>query len=368
MKYLLIDDLADFGWKSILEKAIIKSEGDLEVVSNYNGAIEKIQKKFDIFFLDVRLTEEDHSNKYIYDYTGFKILKKIKQDFTSINFSTPIFLLTASTRIWYIEEFIQNGVDSFYIKEHPDNFSSETNSRDNLLKFQSKFIELIKTSKKRNQIWQLSTDIICRINEHEYFKNKDDKYYNVKARILDKLMLGYSILFQQISSISNEKLLANNETMSFIVYFSIFEEISKGFTKLTDTWNDKFERKGNWKFRNNEYFIEIDQKSATFKINYLSRAKKKEKNKILDIDRLDEFRFVSLSEQIYALFAAYNSLNLLEEKFKSINKYRNEVDYIHSSIGNIYAKKLISPNEIEKSFEMNFKVLSLIKEILLIEI
>lgn len=367
MKYLIIDDLAHSGWKSILEKAIIKSDGELDVATNYQEALEKVQLKFDIIFLDVRLTEDDHNKKDIYEYSGFKILKEIKKEFTSINFSTPIFLITASNKIWNIDLFMEYGVDAFYIKEHPNHYINDESSRENLMKFQSKFIELIEISKKKNQIWELSKEIIEIISEHDYFKNREDKYFNVKSRILDKLLLGYSILFQPRSTISKNKLLSNNETLSFIVFFSILEEISKGFTKISDTWNDKFEREGNWKFRNNEYFIEIDYSSKSFKVSYLSKLKK-EKNKVFDIDKLHEFRVISLSDQIYALFFAYNSLSLLEDNFKEINKYRNEVDYIHSSVQNILTKKLISEKELEKSFDMNLKILSLIKDILKIKI
>jgi CheY-like chemotaxis protein len=364
MNYLIIDDLAHSGWKSILEKAIIKSEGELDIATNYNEAIEKIQIKYDIIFLDVRLTEEDHKIKDIYEYSGFKILKKIRNEFKSINFSTPIILITASNKIWNIDLFRNHGIDAYYIKEHPDHFVNNESSRENLTNFQSKFIELIETSKKKNQIWKLCNQIIELIDSHQYFKNKNDKYNNVKIRIIDKLLLGYSILFQPSSVVAREILLSNNETLSFIVFFSILEEISKAFTKISDTWNDKYEREGNWKFRNNEYFIEVDYKSESFKLNYY----KKEKNKILGIDKLNDFKIIGLSDQIYSLLFAYKAINELGEDFRKINFYRNEVDYIHSSISNILNKKLISEDELEKSFDMNIKVLSLIKKIFQIKI
>ncbi|MBM3453972.1 MAG: response regulator [Bacteroidetes bacterium] len=364
MKYLIIDDLAHSGWQGILEKAIIKSEGELDSATNYNEAIEKIQNKYDIIFLDVRLTEEDHKVKNIYEYSGFKILEIIKKEFKSINFSTPIILITASNKIWNINLFIDHGVDAYYIKEHPDHYVSNESSRENLINFQSKFIDLIETSKKKNQIWELCNQIIEKLDLHQYFKNKNDKYYNVKLRIIDKLLLGYSILFQPSSEVSREILLSNNETLSFIVFFSILEEITKGFTKITDTWNDKYERQGNWKFRNNEYLIEIDHKSNSFTLNFY----KKKKHQKFDIDKLPDFNVIGLSDQIYSLLFAYNAMKELEEHFREVNKYRNGVDYIHSSVNNIFNKKLIPHDELDKSFEMNIEILSLIKKILEIKI
>ncbi len=364
MKYLIIDDLAHSGWKSILEKAIIKTEEELAAATNYDEAIEKIQYKYDIIFLDVRLTEEDHKIKNIYEYSGFKILKEIRKEFKSINFSTPIILITASNKIWNIDLFRNHGVDAYYIKEHPDNFINNESSRENLTNFQVKFIELIEISKKKKQIWESCNHIIEVIDSHQYFKNKNDKYYNIKSRIIDKLLLGYSILFQSTSAVSKEILLSNNETLSFIVFFSILEEISKGFTKISDTWNDKYERQGNWKFRNNEYFIELNYKSKSFKLNYY----KKTKNQNFEIDKLKDFKVIGLSDQIYSLLFAYNVMSELEEDFREVNRYRNEVDYIHGSVNNILNKKLIIQEEIEKSFEMNIKILSLIKEIFEIKI
>jgi CheY-like chemotaxis protein len=364
MRYLLIDDLAHSGWKSIIEKAIIKSEGELETATNYKEAIEKIQSKYDIIFLDVRLTEEDHNVKNIHDYSGFKILQNIRKEFYSINFSTPIILITASNKIWNINLFLDHGVDAYYIKEHPDHYAGNESSRENLLNFQSKFIELIETSRKKNEIWQICNQIIVDINGHKYFKNKNDKNNNVKQRITDKLRLGYSILFQPISLFAKEKFLANNETLSFIVFFSILEEISKGFTKISDTWDQKFERLGNWKFRNDEYFVEIDHKSQTFKFNYF-RLKK---NQTFDVNQLKDFNIIGLSDQIYSLLFAYNSSDILEAEFREINKFRNGVDYIHSSVSNILNKPLISQDELDKSFEMNIRILSLLKKILQIKI
>ena len=58
----------------------------------------------------------------------------------------------------------------------------------------------------------------------------------------------------------------------------------------------------------------------------------------------------------------------LEEHFREVNKYRNGVDYIHSSVNNIFNKKLIPHDELDKSFEMNIEILSLIKKIFEIKI
>ena len=75
-KCLLIDDLALLGWKSIIEKAVTKTSESLEVALSFEEAIKKTEDKYDLIFLDVRLTEKDHRVKEISDYSGFKILKE----------------------------------------------------------------------------------------------------------------------------------------------------------------------------------------------------------------------------------------------------------------------------------------------------
>lgn len=368
-KFLLIDDLAFRGWKSVIEKAVIKTSGHLDIATSYSETIKKIEKKYDLIFLDVRLTEEDHFVKEITDYTGFKILKEIRKDFLKVNFSTPIILFTASNKIWNIDEFRDYGVDSYYIKEHPDYVFSKENSLNNLKNLQNNFLNLIEVGSKREEIWALCSSTIELINKHIYFKDLDPKYLNIKNRIIDKLKLGYSHLFKNQTKIEKELLLSNNQSLSFIIFWSILEEISKGFTDISETWDDIYNRNGNWKFRNKEYFIEYILKQDSYKINYDPRTGKKD---LLIDDKIKYHNgIINLSNQIYSLIYAYaksEQRNLAIQSFKEINKYRNEVDFIHSSLSNILTKNIINKKSIDEAYEMSVKVLKLIKEILSLKI
>jgi len=360
MKFLLIDDLSLQGWKSILEKAIIKGTGVLDFAIDFEGAMAKLKTKYDIIFLDVRLEEKDHYVNDIEEYTGYKILKRIKKSFDEINFSTPIILLTATNKIWNIDQFREYGVDSFFIKEHPDFIFSKEASRFNLEKLQTDFAILIKESHKRNEVWTICNSIIDKLNNHKYFKDQNHKYQNIKQRIIDKLKLGYSELFKKKSKLENELLLSNNEALSFIIFWSILEEITKGFTDFNETWDDKFNRKPSWKFRNKEFFIEYNQKVNSYKINF------KQEDPLIG-DKI----YASLSEQVYALIFAYvqkSEVSNFNKAFKEINTFRNEVDYIHSSLNSIFTKELITEKKKDKSFQMNIKVLNFITNILKLEI
>lgn len=368
MNYLLIDDLSLEGWKSLLEKAIIKESGTLDFALDYDGAMNKLKNKYDIIFLDVRLEEKDHYINNIEEYTGYKILKGIKKSFNSVNFSTPIILMTATNKIWNIEAFKEYGADSFFVKEHPDFIFNKKTSRDNFEKLQSDFLKLIKISRKRSEIWVLCNSILNQINQHPYFKDQDPRYQNIKLRITDKLKLGYSVLFKKQTELEKDLLLANNESLSFIIFWSILEEITKGYTDINETWDSTYKRKGEWKFRNKEYFIEYQAKTQDFKINYNSGGQ----NLISDDYKKYFDGIINLSEQINALLYAYiptgSELEKFKSSFKRINSFRNKEDYIHSSVNSLFTKNLITETKREKTYKMNIEILKFINNILSLKV
>jgi hypothetical protein len=165
-------------------------------------------------------------------------------------------------------------------------------------------------------------------------------------------------------------LLSCNESLSFIIFWSILEEISKGFTEISLTWDNIYNRNGNWKFRNKEYFIEYISKQDFYKINYDHKTGKTD---LLIKDDLNKYHngIINLSDQIYSLIYAYaknEERKFAIQSFKEINKYRNEVDFIHSSVKNILTKNVMDLESNKKAFEMNVKVLELIHNIFSIKI
>jgi len=365
MKLLLIDDKANNGWKQVLENTLPINNLLIDTALSYNEGSNKIQFPYDLIFLDVRLDEKDHNkNNKIEESSGYKLLRQIRKSFLSINFSTPIILFTASNKIWNIEVFKDFGADAYYIKEHPDFVFDVETSRQNLKNLQNNFETLIQEGVKRNRIWNSSSEIINILDSHYYF-TEDKRYVNVKNRIIDKLKLGYTYLFKKEALFEKELLKTNNETLSFIIYWSILEEVVKGSTDISATWENN-ERKEEWRFRNKEYFIERETDS-TFKVNYFYDYKNFKKQENTEITRdLADRRFgniVSLSDQVYSLLYAYSTKGEfleLSEEFRELNKSRNEIDFIHSSIQNIFYRELISDKELERMSKMNEKILKFI--------
>lgn len=370
MRYLLIDDLANYGWKSILEKAIIKENNSLDIAVNYSQAIEKIKRKWDIIFLDMRLTESDHNVQKIENYSGFKLLKEIKKEFSSINFCTPVILITASNKIWNVNAFQENGIDGYYIKEHPDYQFNKDASKNNLENLQNNFKALIVKGGQRREIWNLCNSIIEKLNNHIYFKTQEKRCVNIKKRIIDKIKLGYAQLFQNQTALEKHTLLSYNESLSFIIFWSILEETSKGFTKINETWNSRYERNSNWKFNNGEYFILLENNELNLNFgkadngDYVKKVFKFPESSI-DYKKYINNTVVNLSDQIYSLLSSY-SINDVEykklwQKFKPLNRYRNETDFIHGSVINILQKKLLEDEIIKEAYNKNIELLNFIE-------
>jgi hypothetical protein len=230
------------------------------------------------------------------------------------------------------------------------------------------FERLIEVGKKRKVIWEYSKDIILKVSSHNYY-NGDARYVNIKNRIIDKLKLGYTNLFRCESRLEKKILKINNEAMAFIIYFSMFEELVKSFTDINATW-EGHKRKEEWKFRNKEYFIEKISNNS-YKINFYKDSKLNKEFKEIEIlqDKFDVKRFgdfINLSDQVYSLIYAYRKDNskTLFDNFKEVNKFRNKMDFTHSSIQNIFKEDLIKQKDLRKTYNKIDDLLRLVNDIL----
>ena len=278
--------------------------------------------------------------------------------------------MTATNKIWNVDAFRNYGVDGYYIKEHPNYVFDKETSKQNYDNLKRKFIELKEVGQKRKEVWELSKDIINKISNHSYF-TENNKYLNVKNRIIDKFKLGYDYLFNVPNELDKEVLKTNNEAIAFIIYWSILEELVKGYSGYLNWTLPNYTFSGNWKFRNKEYFIEKGNGIIEVNIskdingNWLPDSVQLTRDKI-DIKYVNGK--INLSEQVYSLLAAYKKSNQqfkdLSEKFSKINTFRNRIDFIHSKVLNIYEKPLIEKHESVKQYDFCIEQLKFINEIL----
>ena len=200
---------------------------------------------------------------------------------------------------------------------------------------------------------------------------ENKKYENVKDRIIDKLKLGYDYLFKEPNELEKKVLKTNNEAIAFIIYWSILEEIVKGYSEYNNWIMPDYTFSGNWKFRNKEYFIERDNDTIEVNIskdirgNWVSQGVQENAN-IIDFKYINGK--INLSEQVYSLLAAYQMDNQqfqsLSNGFNSINSFRNKIDFIHSKIKNIYERPLINEKDSTEQYDFCIKQLTFIKNIL----
>ena len=356
MKVLLIDDNAYRGWKVLLEKSLnIQS---IQIATDYDEAKNALEKKHHLIFLDMRLSADEKNHVKVSDYASYKLIRKIRSDFSDLNFSTPIILFSAAHETWKVKEFLEMGADAVYTKEHPSfGYDAET-SRMNFKTLKEEVSKLIASEKQKNEIWSLSQEISKKIANHRYTENKD--YHNVSKRINDKIKLAYKIFFSAERQYESEALFSNSASVGAIIYFSIGEEITKLFTERRQ--NLEYYSKSEWRYRNREYLIEKSSgQSSDPSWIYLEKGNRSPS---------DEYplKAKTLSNQMYGLISSFaqcpNKRKALRSQWRQINERRNENQFIHSNIKSIYNSPLVWKKSQVEDFDSCIMTLKFYLEIL----
>jgi CheY-like chemotaxis protein len=335
MKILLIDDEAENGWKEVIEKVLFNGES-IEIAIDVDSAKEQLNHtKYQMIILDLRFGEPDHKVTNISKFGGYKILsQEVRSSFNNLNFSTPVLLFTASNKVWNIMEMIEAGADDYYIKEHPDTAYDLDFSRKNYFRlkgdstYKGIINDLLEIGKKRTEVLERILEIID--NSKTAISND-----NIKLRIEEKLKIGYGLLFRKTTKIETEKLLFNNEVVAFIVFWSILEEVSHDYyNRLNETELEWTLKKNNKKV---QYF------DSTGRLFTLFDTVKEEFDNAVAREDLEYAYQVNLSNQISGILRyqlGWNHNEIHEYFLKKLNKYRNAIDFIHSSTQTILCDNL----------------------------
>lgn len=374
MNVILIDDEAGNGWKEVLEKVLFVGTNIDFALNDHSAKTQLLSKEYDLILLDLRFGEIDHKITDISQFSGFKILiNYIRNEFSNINFSTPVILFTASNKAWNIFEMYENGIDSFYIKEHPDTAYDYDFSRQNYKRLKEEVPRLLELGDKRRDVWQRIQNIIN--NSSNTVSNK-----NISYRIEEKLKIGYGLLFRKTTKVENTKLLFNNEVNAFIVFWSILEEIVKD--SFRDNWIKTGHNEGkmtdnNWVLKSGKVFIEdlrtenFGKTTGVIKVNIDRQSGQfVAKEKIVNFDN-KEIHFyegkLNLSLQVYAVLLLEKNWapSKVTNHFKPLNEYRNEIDFIHSSLSSIFNNKLSSLQNNKDAFKKCILMLDFLDEIVM---
>lgn len=142
-KIVYIDDEWNKGW-SIILKEFFKSFSNVDFIvyeEEFNSlSRDEIINSYDkitaydpeVVILDLRLHDSDFNDQNIInDYTGLKILKKIKE----FNAGIQVIIFTASNKIWNYEQLINNGANGIIIKESPEFNRDKDFTNQNIINF-----------------------------------------------------------------------------------------------------------------------------------------------------------------------------------------------------------------------------------------
>lgn len=358
MKILLIDDEADKGWAEVLKAVLnkgLENEAAFEfksVCELYAGLDEVNSKQYDLILLDLRFGESDHSSTNIRDYGGYKLLESIRNRFYGINFPTPVLLITATNKVWNIFSMFENGIDDFYIKEHPDFASDAEFSQKNYTRLLKSITNLKVLAAKRREVW----NYIVRLRSLCERLIPED---NIRHRVEEKLKIGYGILFRKVSDIERQRLLFNKEVIAYIVFWSILEEISHSFYRREN------EKDVEWKLAANGKSLQWLDSDGFLNTKFYKL--KDENIKAEEKEYTYSSHQVPLSNQISGILRCqldWSSHRLRADFLEKLNAYRNKVDFIHSSTDAILKHKLADNQDSEEAYRKCTSMLSFIEALL----
>jgi CheY-like chemotaxis protein len=376
VQFLLIDDEAEKGWDVVLS-AILKDQfgqdSILDCVSENDQVSAAITKfKHHLIFLDLRFGEKDHFEEDFKKLTGYQVLLQLRNP-ANLNFATPVIIFSASSKIWIVEDLLQAGADSYYIKESPLNIHDESFTKNNYLRFLNELKRLNELSARRSLVW----DKIRIIKEKSVSTILNT---TIRQRIVEKLHIGYGTLFRHITTFEKCNFFFTNEVIGFIVFWSILEEISKDFY-LVD-WRER-PQNYSWKVRGSgKFFLEdnvVDEKGVpvgVIRIHTLSRKNQKfefkERRPRRDEDNYNDFmrintRQINLSDQISSLLnLRFNwDYNRIKDDFlDKLNGYRNSIDFIHGNAAQITTQTVLETFKEEASFSKCLEMLDFLVTLL----
>lgn len=131
---LFVDDQAEDGWATILQRMIYDGNSDNFIViqpgknDSIGSVVSKIEetvraRRIDLLMLDLRLKGETGGNFNIDEISGIQVLKQLP----AIQLPCPVIITSASNKIWSYRETLKLNADAYWIKEGlDDNYNLET--------------------------------------------------------------------------------------------------------------------------------------------------------------------------------------------------------------------------------------------------
>lgn len=225
-KILLIDDNAEKGWKSVIQKLF--SDNEITSESFLMGVAKRDSKgkwclntdiqKYDLVFLDLYLPDMGASSPDI--NTGIKILELIKKKYPQI----PVIVFTASNKSWTLDEVSEKGADGMYVKESPEYAGDEKYSKENFESFVKTVLKCLDSYLILRPYWEIIREV----------ENKplDILYQAQNAnRIIERLKMFYGLLKRgkEQRNFDEKMFHFSDYELAFITLWSTLNEISSSY-------------------------------------------------------------------------------------------------------------------------------------------
>ncbi|WP_374443463.1 hypothetical protein [Epilithonimonas sp.] len=351
-KILYIDDEAEKGWNLIFKKFFTGNAISFQYLDNeFNSKTKSeiidlsynkiINDNIDLIILDFRLHPEDFSELDIYEITGVKLLKKVKE----YNPGIQIIIFSATNKIWSYKALQKEGADGFIMKESPRN-SIQTNYTANVIK---DFIDNIKTSEKMIFLKDVNEYINnIMINFNILFSGQND--------LLSEIQSFLAISFKLLQNYRNEDKYLNYAYIQiflvielFISQKDIFED-DETASVVVDGERIIVEQK-----TGDDYFRSIKFTSGKYKIEQVKIGNKSRLDTNFKVSALLIYRFGNQNSSVMKWTSLYMARNTRAAHYNTENKELNitmqEVFDLLNFIEYLSKKNNINKANIEKGLK-----------------
>ncbi|AEE51570.1 response regulator [Haliscomenobacter hydrossis] len=385
-KILLVDDNAEKGWASVLEKIFDARIVSMSSIHDCLKIDHKEYASFDLVFLDLYMPNF-HGNLKEKE-NSIKLLETFKIGFPQI----PIIVFTASNKSWTLDEVLEKGADGMYVKESPEYAGNATYSRENFKNFFSTIANCLKRYKTLQPYWS-NIDFIFQ----NFLPEIDDiNAFKFKSRIKERLEMFFGLLKRGLEEkgFNSRKFYFSDNELAFITLWSILNEISQAYYEKSRPNIQIRDPKGNlisahpsgtlieysprhykWSIKNQQdvfleyvYFFEIEREKIVLHSNknyYKLNCKSKSifkfhrgKGTVLHQPSVPDVDY-SRSLYVQIAFLLEKKITLLspkkdrlQEKLSQLNEKRNKLFLTHGEEDSRFYNKTEKSKRSERSYEI----------------
>jgi CheY-like chemotaxis protein len=307
LKIGVIDDEIYKGWNYFYEYLFSKSKAETITYKDFkkhetkNELLQAIKDNWinnniestnpiDLYIIDLRLHDDDFSEKDFDKLSGVQIIKYLK----TINPGIQIIVFSASNKVWNFQKCLKFGVNQYFIKESPETFNSRADTKKDIDHL-TKGIELAS-----NKIFLAACyrEINSLKTENIFTSNSENKEF--KELVFSKNGLLDQIINLLIIDSSNDAIL----NQCLLIVFKILERYCD-LPLVGDFSKSKAKSTGF-----------IWQKDGAQKDIYISDKEKKEEHSLFNIS-YGQYKFQTDSNKSFPkTIEVYDSMKLKINKSK----------------------------------------------------